>query len=124
MKQLILRSALSLACASPWMLHAQGADAAGTAADVPLTSITRAASAGQAEAVTALLTKGANPDTRDANGRTALMLAASAGHYETVRRLLIGGASKSLKDNHGKTALDLAAENKHADLVALMQEAS
>jgi len=115
MKKLILRTALSLVCATSMIAVAQGAAAA------PLVS---AASAGQADKVTALLAQGANPDARDANGRTPLMLAASAGHYETVRRLLIGGANKSLKDNDGKTALDLAKENKHLDLTALMQEAS
>ncbi len=115
MKKLILRTALSLACASSLMATAQAADTA---------PIALAASAGQADKVTALLAQGVNPDARYSNGRTALMLASAAGHYETVRRLLIAGANKNLKDNDGKTALDLATENKHVDLIALMQEAS
>ena len=115
LKKLLLRTVLSLASASPLMATAQAADIA---------PIALAASAGQADKVTALLAQGVNPDARHANGRTALMIAAAAGHYETVRRLLIGGAIKNLKDNDGKTALDLAIENKHVDLVALMQEAS
>lgn len=115
MKKLILRTALSLACASTLVATAQAADTA---------PIALAASVGQADKVTALLAQGVNPDARYSNGRTALMIAAAAGHYETVRRLLSGGATKDLKDNDGKTALDLARDNKHADLVALMQEAS
>lgn len=116
MKQLILQTAFSLACASTLIANAQGAAA--------VTPIAQAASAGQADTVAALLAQGANPDVRDAEGRTPLMLAASAGHYETVRRLLSAGAQKNLKDKDGKTALDLAAEHRHIDLVALMREAS
>lgn len=116
MKQLILQTALSLVCAASPMAHAQG----GTA----VAPIAQAAGAGQADTVAALLAQGANPDVRDAQGRTPLMLAASAGHYETVRRLLSAGAQKNLKDNDGKTALDLASEHRHMDLVALMREAS
>lgn len=115
MKKLLLRTALSLACASSLAVNAQGANTA---------PIMAAASAGQADKVTELLAKGVNPDARDANGQTALMIAASAGHYETVRRLLIGGATKNLTDPNGKTALDLAAEHQHVDLIALMREAS
>lgn len=118
MKKLLLRTALTvvcLACVSSLAVNAQGANAA---------PIMLAASAGQADKVSELLAKGANPDTRDANGQTALMIAASAGHYETVRRLLIGGASKNLTDNKGKTALDFATEHHHVDLIALMREAS
>lgn len=119
MKNLLLRFALTLVCVSASSLlpvvHAQGLDVA---------SMARAASTGQAEVVSALLARGADPDARDARGRTALMLAAGAGHYETVRRLLAGGATKDLRDVDGKTALDLATEHRHVDLIALMREAS
>ena len=119
MKNFLLRSALTLVCVSASLLvpvaHAQAGDVA---------SMSQAASAGQADAVSAFLARGANPDARDARGRTALMLAASAGHYETVRRLLAGGATKNLKDADGKTALDFATEHQHVDLIALMREAS
>ena len=116
MKQLILKTALSLACAASLMANAQGA--------ATPAGMAKAASAGQADTVSALLAQGADPDARDANGQTPLMLAATAGHYETVRRLLGAGAQKNLKDNDGKTALDLATEHRHMDLVALMREAS
>ncbi|WP_157900317.1 ankyrin repeat domain-containing protein [Rhodoferax koreense] len=115
MKKLLLRTALSLACVFSVAAVAQGANTA---------PLMQAAGAGEADKVSALLAKGADPDARDANGQTALMLAASAGHYETVRRLLIGGANKQLQDPSGKTALDLATEHHHVDLIALMREAS
>lgn len=115
MKKLLLSTALSVVCASSMVVRAQAADTA---------PIALAASAGQAEKVTELLTQGTNLNARYAHGRTALMIAASAGHYETVRRLLIGGAEKDLKDNDGKTAFDFATEHQHIDLIALLRDAS
>ena len=56
----------------------------------------------------------AGPDTRDGQGRTALMLAAEAGDFESVRRLIWGGASASLKDPKGRTARDFLDPNGEA----------
>ncbi len=47
-----------------------------------------------------------DPDARDANGRTSLMIAAEHGHFEAVRRLLWGGADATLKAQDGKVAHD------------------
>jgi ankyrin repeat protein len=96
--------------------------AAAQAAAVP--NLVQAARLGQAQAVTVLLEKGADPDARLANGRTALMEAAARGHYETVRALMIHGADKLLKDGAGHTAFDLAFEKQHGDIVALLRDAS
>ncbi|MGJ7608182.1 ankyrin repeat domain-containing protein [Variovorax sp. LT1R20] len=105
--------------AAPWA--AAQAPAQGQAA-VP--NIVQAASLGQAQAVTVLLEKGADPDARQANGRTALMEAAVRGHYDTVRTLVIHGADKALKDSSGRTAFDLAFEKKQSDVIALLRDAS
>lgn len=49
----------------------------------------------------------ADPNIRDKDGRTPLMLAAKSGDFESVRRLLWGGANCNLKDNSAKSARDL-----------------
>jgi hypothetical protein len=64
-----------------------------------------AARAGDAPRLVLSLSE-ADPNTRDKDGHTALMLAAKAGDFESVRRLVWGGADASLKDPRGKTALD------------------
>ena len=55
-----------------------------------------------------------NPDARDADGRTALMIAAEHGHFEAVRRLLWGGADATLKSTGGRTARDFLALSNDA----------
>jgi uncharacterized protein len=110
-KHLLAAAAISL----PLLTLAQ-------AAAVP--PIVSAASLGKTATVTALIAKGADPDVRQADGRTALMLAADAGHFETVRALMIGGASRDLQDPTGRTAFDYAFEKKHTDIIALLRDAS
>lgn len=73
----------------------------GEAEDALLDAATR----GDAPRVVLALSE-ANPDIRDKQGRTPLMLAAKAGDFESVRRLLWGKADATLKDNQGKIARD------------------
>src|SRR5690606_35460034 len=68
-------------------------------------ALLEAAANGDAARIVLALSE-APADTRDKEGRTALMLAAKSGDFESVRRLLWGGANASLKDNEGKTARD------------------
>jgi|GEM_PF-1107164 len=68
-------------------------------------ALLKAARDGDAARIVLALSE-AGPDTRDAEGRTALMLAAQAGDFESVRRLIWGGASASLKDPKGRIARD------------------
>lgn len=63
---------------------------------------------GSPTAVRILLSRGAEVDATDDDGRTPLMLAAEWGEVECVRLLLAAGADRTLKDQTEKTALDYA----------------
>lgn len=56
------------------------------------TTIHKAAESGNTPAVTEFLTKGADPNERDANGYTPLHLALSRNHPETASALIAAGA--------------------------------
>uniref|UniRef100_A0A4W3HA88 Uncharacterized protein n=1 Tax=Callorhinchus milii TaxID=7868 RepID=A0A4W3HA88_CALMI len=68
-----------------------------------------------------LLDLGADTNSRDHWGRTALH---SAGSLETGRRLLSYGANRELPDHLGRTPGNVAAERAHHDLEQLLQEHS
>jgi hypothetical protein len=67
-----------------------------------------AATRGRTEEVRKLLEHGANPEAKDKNERTPLMLAAQHGHADTVRLLLDRGAKAGARDHDGWTAYGLA----------------
>ena len=69
-----------------------------------------AAARGDASQVTALLRSGADPNTRDASRRPALLLAAVSGSDAAVAALLRGGADPDRGDAGGWTALHQAAQ--------------
>jgi ankyrin repeat protein len=52
---------------------------------------------------------GANPDTRDDRGWTALHRAAAGGHLDILERLLAAGANPNTRNDRGETPLHLAA---------------
>ena len=58
-----------------------------------------AAARGDAAAVAALLSSGADVDARDGRGRTALLLATHADHVEAARLLIETGADVNAKDD-------------------------
>lgn len=66
-------------------------------------------------AAQAALAAGADPDTRDAEGATALMHAAHAGNLALVRALLAAGADVHVADSGGWTALHKAVHDADAD---------
>ncbi|KAA0158987.1 hypothetical protein FNF28_06036 [Cafeteria roenbergensis] len=56
----------------------------------------------------ALLEYGANPNTRNHNGLTAMHFAASYGHEAILRLLLRAGGAAHSRDRHGRAPIDLA----------------
>jgi hypothetical protein len=70
----------------------------------------RAAAAGDAETVKALLEAGANARAADADGVTLVMRAAASGDPETVRALLAAGGDPTARDTRGRNAADRARD--------------
>ncbi len=66
-------------------------------------ALLKAAAEGDAPRIVLALSE-ADPNIRDSEGRTPLMLAAKSGDFEAVRRLLWGGAKADVKDNKAKIA--------------------
>jgi carboxyl-terminal processing protease len=84
-----------------------------------------AAWAGDTETVEELLAKGADVNSKNTQGKTALMIAAEKGHIEIVQVLLSAGADVNTKDNRGRTAFRFASEKGHKAIVrALVAEGS
>ena len=75
------------------------------------------ASTGRADRVELLVADGADPDGRDPEGNTPLMLAAAEGRSSTVAALIAHGAEVNLATPKGATALMLAAGADHATAV-------
>jgi len=71
--------------------------------------------------VHAFLAAGADPDSRDEQGRPALVWAVAAGQPDIVRFLLQQGADPNVKDPAGTTALSLAIERQASEIVALLE---
>jgi ankyrin repeat protein len=67
-----------------------------------------------AEAVAALLDRGADPNARQQAGYTPLMAAAGANRDDLVNLLLARGADPSVVSDEGKSASAIAAEHGHA----------
>ncbi len=68
-----------------------------------------------------LLAAGANPDLRDANGWTALMMAANNGSTDIARQLLAHGARRDFRNCAGQTAADIAKAKGHPKLEKLLR---
>jgi ankyrin repeat protein len=67
-----------------------------------------AAKKGQVQAVQSLVARGVNLESRDKQGRTALMLAAARGQAPIVKFLIEKGAKTDARDRDGWTASGLA----------------
>jgi ankyrin repeat protein len=71
--------------------------------------------------VKAALERGANPNARDGNGMTPLLIASGYGYLEIVQELLDGGAEVLLPDaKAGAFSLHKAAQGGHLDIVKLL----
>jgi len=99
-----------------------GSDANAAPAGEPV--IMTASRTGIVEAVTALLTRGANVNATDTSkGQTPLMWAAAENHAPVVRVLLSKGADVRARSATGFTALMFAARQGHLASARLLVEA-
>jgi ankyrin repeat protein len=67
-----------------------------------------------------LLADGANPETRDIDDSTALIVAATCGHENIVRKLVEYGSNIQAKNTHWTTPLLAAAKNGHSSIVRFL----
>jgi ankyrin repeat protein len=72
---------------------------------------------GHTDIVEKLILSGANVDSRNGFGSSALALAAERNRKESVELLIEHGANVNFRDNDGNTALILASRNGNADIV-------
>jgi len=83
-------------------------------------TIATAASGNKIDEVRVLLTKGANPNTSDSQGRTALSYAAQLGNLEMAVLLINAGASPDVRDKLGNSPVHWAADSGHLQLLRLL----
>ncbi len=77
---------------------------------------------GDEPALHTALDTGLDPNLKNGNGWTLLMLAALEGSV-TLGKLLLGkGAEIDAKNQHGETALSLAAQKGHIELLQLLRD--
>src|SRR5215472_10948154 len=76
-----------------------------------------AAKRGDVDAVKSLLGKGANINSKDADGRTALLEASYWGQPDVVKLLLDKGADVNAADQSGHTAVVEAAQAGHVEIL-------
>ncbi len=87
------------------------------------TQILEAASVGDSESMKDALYNGADVDSRDRLGNTALILASDGGYIECVRILIAYKASVNAVNKFGYTPLMSAVTNSHRRIAALLIEA-
>ena len=81
----------------------------------------KAAEDGNMQGIQTALANGADVNSKDANGTTALWTAAENGHTEIVKLLLEKGADMNVKaTTDSVTALMIASQNGHAEIVKLL----
>ncbi|KAJ5903624.1 Short-chain dehydrogenase/reductase SDR [Penicillium tannophilum] len=75
---------------------------------------------GEIDLIKGVLKKGANVNTQDPNGQTALIIATSFGNEEVVSLLLKCKAKTDLKGKDGETALSVAAQKGYQNIAKLL----
>ena len=76
---------------------------------------------GRRSTVKSLIELGADINSKDKNGSTALMRSAALGHTKLVEELLSHGADTGTRDKNGSTALSVANSSGHRDVVELLK---
>ncbi|OQE26034.1 hypothetical protein PENFLA_c007G09449 [Penicillium flavigenum] len=89
---------------------------------IPEKNIIVAADHGRLDLVTVLLEGGADPNTVDEVGTSALHNAAKGGHWDIARLLLEKNASPRIEDGNRRTPLRLAVKEGHERIVRLFLE--
>jgi len=77
---------------------------------------------GLSEIVYSILDNGMNPDAKNNEGQTALMIAAGRGYCDLCCELLIRGASIDLRDCHGYAAINNAISNQHLKVYTFLKD--
>jgi ankyrin repeat protein len=75
---------------------------------------------GHSTVATTLIAAGANIDSVDHNGKTALIWACIGNNIECVRILIAAGADVTMRDKLGRTALDIARNKGFEDIVHIL----
>jgi len=75
------------------------------------------------EAMRDLLSRGIDPNVRDRNGQTGLMLAAHAGHLSAAQLLIDSGANLNLTAKYGLSAVMLAVIAGHKEVAQALAHA-
>jgi uncharacterized protein len=68
-----------------------------------------------------LLRRGVDPNARNRQGYTALMMAARSGQVAVAKMLLDARADRSLRNKKRETALDIASSAGQATIVQMLK---
>jgi len=85
--------------------------------------INAAAASRNTEVVKLVLRAGADPDTQQEAGYTALHSAAINNNSDMVRALLDGGADPGVRTDAGQTAAEMAREKGHTEVAEMLRMA-
>lgn len=77
---------------------------------------------GNNKTVTLFLDAGMDPNVKNADGQTALMLAAYSGHTAVVKLLLAHNADTRVVDKYGDSALSWAVAEQHTEIANLLRK--
>ena len=86
------------------------------------TALMAAIMSGNKVIIQKLISKKADLDQQDIQGKTALIYAAFNNNFEIAQLLVKAGANSKLADNENRTALDYAKFNKNTQLIILLDQ--